>query len=48
MENKLSKFVTGFRKLHGTQHAMVIMLEKKSSRQKRLYLRLIFGSIKGL
>ena len=28
MENKLSKFITGFRKLHGTQHAMVTMLEK--------------------
>ena len=27
MENKLSKFVTGFRKLHGTQHAMLTMLE---------------------
>ena len=27
MENKLSKFIAGFRKLHGTQHSMVTMLE---------------------
>ena len=27
-ENKLSKFKTGFRKLYGTQHSMVTMLEK--------------------
>ena len=26
MENKLSKFITGFRKLHGAQHSMVTML----------------------
>ena len=50
MEKKLSKFITGFRKLHETQHSMVTMLEKwkKSSRQKRIYLRFIYGSIKGL
>ena len=49
MENKLSKFIKGFRKLHGTQHSIVIMQEKleKSSRQKGLYLRLMHGSIKG-
>ena len=28
MENKLSKFITGFTKLHETQHYMVTMLEK--------------------
>ena len=28
MQNKLSKYVTGFRKLHGTQHSLMIMLEK--------------------
>ena len=28
MESKLSKFITGFRKLHGTQHSMVTMREK--------------------
>ena len=50
MENKLSKFIKDFRKLHGTQHSIVIMQEKleKSSRQKELYLRLMHGSIKGL
>ena len=31
-------FITGFRKLHGTQHSTVTMLEKRkeSSRQKRI------------
>ena len=50
MENKLSKFIKGFRKLYGTQHSIVIMQEKleKSSRQKGLYLCLMHGSIKGL
>ena len=28
MEKKISKFLTGFRKLHGTQHSMITMLEK--------------------
>ena len=28
MENKLSKYLTGFRKNHGTQHCLVTMLEK--------------------
>ena len=28
MENKLSKYVTGFRKTHGTQHSLMIMLKK--------------------
>ena len=28
MQNKLSKYVTGFRKSHGTQHSLMIMLEK--------------------
>ena len=28
MENKISKCVTGFRKSHGTQHSLVVMLEK--------------------
>ena len=50
METKLSKYITGFRKLHGTQHSVVTMLEKwkKSSRQKRIYLRFIYGSTKDL
>ena len=28
MENKISKFVTGFRKSHGTQKSLIAMLEK--------------------
>ena len=27
MKNKLSKFITSFRKFHGVQHSMVTMLE---------------------
>ena len=27
MENKISKCITGFRKSHGTQHSLTIMLE---------------------
>ena len=48
MENKLPKFITGFRQLHRTRFSMTTVLEKwkKISRQKRIYLRLIYGSIK--
>ena len=28
MEDKTSNYVTGFRKSHGTQHSLVIMLER--------------------
>ena len=28
MEDKISNYVTGFVKLHGTQHSLVIMLER--------------------
>ena len=28
MEDKLSKYLTGFRKSHGTQHLLVTMIEK--------------------
>ena len=28
MENKLSKFISGFREFHGTQHPMATMLQK--------------------
>ena len=28
MENKISNCVTGFRKSHGTQHSLIVMLEK--------------------
>ena len=43
MENKLSKFITGFRKLHGTQHSMVTMLEKwKKALDKKQYICNLF------
>ena len=29
MENKISKFVTGFRDSHDTQHSLSVMLEKR-------------------
>ena len=28
MENKISECITGFRKSHGTQHSLLVMLEK--------------------
>ena len=28
MENKISRFVTGFKKSHGTQHSLILLLEK--------------------
>ena len=43
MENKLSKFITGFRKLHGTQHSMVTMLENwKKALDKKEYICVLF------
>ena len=43
MENKLSKFITGSRKLHGTQHSMVTMLKKRrEALDKREYICLLF------
>ena len=43
MENKLSKFITGFRKLHGTQHSMVSMLEKwRKALDKKEYICVLF------
>ena len=29
MCDKLSKYITGFRKFHGTQHSLLVMLEKR-------------------
>ena len=38
MENKLSKFITGFRKLRRTQHFLVTMLEKwKNALDKNIF-----------
>ena len=31
MENKLSKYITSFRKLHGTQHSLANVLENGES-----------------
>ena len=43
MENKLSKYVTGFRKSHGTQHSLIIMLEKwKDVLDKGEYVCVLF------
>ena len=32
MENKLSKYITGFRKSHGTQHSLITMLKNRKVR----------------
>ena len=46
MENKLSKFITGSRKLHGTQHSMVTMLKKRrEALDKREYICLLFFNL---
>ena len=46
MQNKLSKYVTGFRISHGTQHSLMIMLEKwKNVLDKGEYVCLLFMDI---
>ena len=43
MENKFSNLITGFRKSHGTQHALVIMLEKwKEIIDKGEYISVVY------
>ena len=43
MEKKLSKFITGFRKLHGTQQSMVTTLEKRrKALDKKEYICVLF------
>ena len=43
MQNKLSKYVTGFRKSQGTQHSLMIMLEKwKNVLDKGEYVCVLF------
>ena len=43
MQNKLSKYVAGFRKSHGTQHSLIIMLEKwKNVLDKGEYVCVLF------
>ena len=42
MQNKLSKYVTGFRKSHGTQHSLMIMLEKWKNVLDKGYVCVLF------
>ena len=43
MEDKLSKYLTGFKKSHGSQHSLVIMLEKwKKAVDNAEYLSALF------
>ena len=43
MEDKLSKYITGFKKAHGTQHSLLTMLEKwKSVLDKGSYVCCLF------
>ena len=43
METKLSKYLTGFRKNHGTQHSLVPMIEKwKNALDKGEYICALF------
>ena len=43
MQNKLSKYVTGFRKSHGTQHSLLIMFDKwKNVLDKGEYVCVLF------
>ena len=43
MENKLSKYITSFRKSRGRQHSLMIMLKKwKNVLDKREYVCVVF------
>ena len=43
MEDKISNYVTGFRKSHGTQHSLVIMLERwKQATDKGEYISVMY------
>ena len=43
MQNKLSKYLAGFCKSHGTQHSLMIMLEKwKNVLDKGEYVCVLF------
>ena len=43
MENKLEKYVTGFRESHGTQHSLMTMLQKwKNVLDKGEYVCVLF------
>ena len=46
MEDKISNYVTGFRKSHGTQHSLVIMLERwKQATDKGEYISVMYMDI---
>ena len=46
MEDKLSKYITGFRKGHGTERDLITMLEKwKSVLDKREYVSCLFMNL---
>ena len=34
MKNKISKYLTGFRKSHGTRYSLIVMLEKWKMEKK--------------
>ena len=43
MEDKISNYVTGFRKSHATQHSLVIMLERwKQAIDKAEYISVMY------
>ena len=43
MEDKISNYITGFRKSHGTQHSLVIMLERwKQAIDKGEYISVMY------
>ena len=46
MTDKLAHSITGFRKSHGTQNSLVVMLEKW--KRTRIRLSAIYGSLKSL
>ena len=46
MEDKISNYVTGFLKSHGTQHSLVIMLERwKQSIDKGEYISVMYMNL---
>ena len=43
MQDKTSKYITGFRKSHGTQHSLITMLKKcKNALDKRENISVLF------
>ena len=46
MEDKISNYVTGFRKSHGTQYSLVIMLESwKQAIDKGEYISVMYTNL---